>query len=150
MHCASQPVSHIGLATLAKSSAEFPNKGWFLRIFYIYAPEGCQHGTHIWDGLHTRHLLTVYPWKLVITFFFCFFSSFFLGKSDTKDVVVRTLLDGWIILHYPYAPTRASPSGRPRVGSAPDWRVCSILTGSIPNMCLLPPCSWRCQIAISP
>ena len=31
------------------------------KIIYllIYAPEGCQHGTHAntWDGLHTRHLL---------------------------------------------------------------------------------------------
>ena len=23
----------------------------------INAPEGCRHGTHRWDGLHTRHLL---------------------------------------------------------------------------------------------
>ena len=23
----------------------------------VNAPEGCRHGTHTWDGLHTRHLL---------------------------------------------------------------------------------------------
>ena len=39
-------------------------------VYFINAPEGFRHGTHKWDGLHTRHLLeqpllvSIYPPKL--------------------------------------------------------------------------------------